>query len=75
MMEPQVTIAIKGFGYDEHQTILMGLPASAFQLTTVILVAVFTTYVQELARLAGFWGVHILRFTCTGLGRWVLIKK
>ncbi|QPC73346.1 hypothetical protein HYE68_004098 [Fusarium pseudograminearum] len=46
------TIVIKSFGYDEHQTILMGLPASAFQLTTVILVAVFTTYVRKSRHIA-----------------------
>ncbi|KAH8895497.1 MFS general substrate transporter [Thozetella sp. PMI_491] len=37
------TLIIKGFGYDNYTTILMGLPASGFQLLTVILVAVFTT--------------------------------
>ncbi|KAI9166392.1 transporter [Paramyrothecium foliicola] len=41
------TIVIKSFGYDEFQTILMGLPASAFQLTTVILAAVGTTYIRK----------------------------
>lgn len=46
------TIVIKSFGYDEKQTILMGLPASAFQLTTVILVAVFTTYVRKSRHIA-----------------------
>ncbi|RSL95380.1 hypothetical protein CEP52_012069 [Fusarium oligoseptatum] len=46
------TIVIKSFGYDEYQTILMGLPASAFQLTTVLLVAVFTTYVRKSRHIA-----------------------
>ncbi|KAF4470370.1 hypothetical protein FALBO_2729 [Fusarium albosuccineum] len=46
------TVVIKSFGYDEYQTILMGLPASAFQLTTVILVAVFTTYVPKSRHIA-----------------------
>ncbi|KAF5659126.1 allantoate ureidosuccinate permease [Fusarium heterosporum] len=46
------TIVIKSFGYDEKQTILMGLPASAFQLTTVILVAVITTYVRKSRHIA-----------------------
>ncbi|KAF4344531.1 hypothetical protein FBEOM_1499 [Fusarium beomiforme] len=46
------TIVIKSFGYDEKQTILMGLPASAFQLTTVILVAIFTTYVRKSRHIA-----------------------
>ncbi|KAJ4328668.1 hypothetical protein N0V84_000859 [Fusarium piperis] len=41
------TIVIKSFGYDEYQTILMGLPASTFQLTTVFLVAIFTSYVRK----------------------------
>ncbi|KAJ5085197.1 major facilitator superfamily domain-containing protein [Penicillium argentinense] len=41
------TIIIKSFGYDEFQTILMGLPASAFQLTTVILAAVGTSFIRK----------------------------
>ncbi|OJJ02776.1 hypothetical protein ASPVEDRAFT_131759 [Aspergillus versicolor CBS 583.65] len=41
------TIIINSFGYDEFQTILMGMPAAAFQLTTVILAALFTTYIRK----------------------------
>ncbi|KAL4808353.1 major facilitator superfamily domain-containing protein [Aspergillus unguis] len=41
------TIIINSFGYDEFQTILMGMPAAAFQLTTVILAALFTTYIRR----------------------------
>lgn len=41
------TLVIKSFGYDSFKTILMGLPASAFQLTTVILAAVFTTVFRK----------------------------
>ncbi|KAL3455250.1 major facilitator superfamily domain-containing protein [Aspergillus heterothallicus] len=41
------TLIINSFGYDEFQTILMGMPASAFQLTTVILTALFTSYVRK----------------------------
>ncbi|KAE8155304.1 major facilitator superfamily domain-containing protein [Aspergillus avenaceus] len=41
------TLIISGFGYDKYRTILMGLPAHAFQLTTVILAAVFTTNVRK----------------------------
>ncbi|KAF7586079.1 hypothetical protein BBP40_009610 [Aspergillus hancockii] len=41
------TLIIKGFGYNKYQTILMGLPASGFQLITVILVAIFTTTVRK----------------------------
>ncbi|KAL4882035.1 major facilitator superfamily domain-containing protein [Aspergillus karnatakaensis] len=41
------TIIINSFGYDEFQTILMGMPAAAFQLTTVILTAIFTTYIRK----------------------------
>ncbi|KAL4788143.1 major facilitator superfamily domain-containing protein [Aspergillus varians] len=41
------TIIIKSFGYDEFQTILMGMPAAAFQLTTVVLAALFTTYIRK----------------------------
>ncbi|CAG8216443.1 unnamed protein product [Penicillium salamii] len=37
------TLIIKGFGYDKFQTILMGLPAPAFQLTTVILSAILSS--------------------------------
>ncbi|TVY83359.1 putative transporter [Lachnellula suecica] len=33
------TLIIKGFGYDPGQTILMGLPASAFQLFSVVATA------------------------------------
>jgi MFS family permease len=40
-------LIINGFGYDEFQTILMGMPASAFQLTTVILAALFTSYIRK----------------------------
>ncbi|KAL6355617.1 hypothetical protein LRP88_11220 [Fusarium phalaenopsidis] len=46
------TIVIKSFGYDEYQTILMGLPASAFQLTTVLLVAIFTSCVRKSRHIA-----------------------
>ncbi|KAL4932257.1 major facilitator superfamily domain-containing protein [Aspergillus undulatus] len=41
------SIIINSFGYDEFQTILMGMPAAAFQLTTVILAALFTTYIRK----------------------------
>ncbi|KAL2840759.1 major facilitator superfamily domain-containing protein [Aspergillus pseudodeflectus] len=41
------TLIINSFGYDEFQTILMGMPASAFQLTTVILTALFTSYTRK----------------------------
>ncbi|KAK6216123.1 hypothetical protein LQW54_003899 [Pestalotiopsis sp. IQ-011] len=41
------TLVIKSFGYDSFKTILMGLPASAFQLTTVILAAIFTTMFRK----------------------------
>ncbi|KAH8429218.1 uncharacterized protein LDX57_006885 [Aspergillus melleus] len=47
------SIIINSFGYDKFQTILMGLPAAAFQLTTVILAAVFTT----LFRKSRLWAV------------------
>lgn len=40
-------MVIKSFGFDSFKTILMGLPASAFQLTTVILAAVFTTMFRK----------------------------
>lgn len=41
------TLIIKGFGYDEGQTILMGMPASAFQLFTVILAAFITSNLRS----------------------------
>ncbi|KAL3479094.1 major facilitator superfamily domain-containing protein [Aspergillus californicus] len=41
------TIIINSFGYDEFQTILMGMPAAAFQLTTVILTALATSYIRK----------------------------
>ncbi|KAL2866586.1 major facilitator superfamily domain-containing protein [Aspergillus lucknowensis] len=41
------TLIINSFGYDEFQTILMGMPASAFQLATVILTALFTSYIRK----------------------------
>ncbi|KAA8645314.1 uncharacterized protein ATNIH1004_006733 [Aspergillus tanneri] len=41
------SIIINSFGYDKFQTILMGLPASAFQLTTVVLAAFFTTLFRK----------------------------
>jgi ACS family allantoate permease-like MFS transporter len=41
------TIVINGFGYDKFETILMGLPASAFQLLTVILSAVISSTVRK----------------------------
>ncbi|KAH8687311.1 major facilitator superfamily domain-containing protein [Tricladium varicosporioides] len=37
------TLIINGFGYDSGETILMGMPASAFQLLAVILAAVVTS--------------------------------
>ncbi|PLB33357.1 permease of the major facilitator superfamily [Aspergillus candidus] len=41
------TLIINGFGYDKFQTILMGLPAAAFQLTMVILAAILTTNIRR----------------------------
>ncbi|KAJ6099660.1 hypothetical protein N7467_001195 [Penicillium canescens] len=41
------TLIINGFGYDKFQTILMGLPASGFQLVTVILSAVLTSAIRK----------------------------
>ncbi|KAI9924181.1 hypothetical protein MW887_007131 [Aspergillus wentii] len=53
------TLIIKGFGYDEYQTILMGLPASAFQLTTVILAALFTSYIRK-SRLVAMVCIYLM---------------
>ncbi|PYI27669.1 MFS general substrate transporter [Aspergillus indologenus CBS 114.80] len=53
------TLIINGFGYSESQTILMGLPASAFQLTTVILVAVITSTIRK-SRLFALVGVYLM---------------
>ncbi|KOS47689.1 hypothetical protein ACN38_g1366 [Penicillium nordicum] len=41
------TLIINGFGYDKFQTILMGLPASAFQLVTVLLSAVLSSTIRK----------------------------
>jgi hypothetical protein len=41
------TLIINGFGYDKFQTILMGLPASAFQLATVLLSAVLSSTIRK----------------------------
>ncbi|KAB8257359.1 major facilitator superfamily domain-containing protein [Aspergillus pseudonomiae] len=41
------SLLIAGFGYDKYQTILMGLPASAFQLVVVLLAAIFCTNVRK----------------------------
>ncbi|KAJ5860665.1 uncharacterized protein N7529_007975 [Penicillium soppii] len=41
------TLIINGFGYDKYQTILMGLPASAFQLVTVLLSAVLSSTIRK----------------------------
>ena len=41
------SLIIQSFGYDVYQTILMGLPGSAFQFTMVVLVAVFTTLFRK----------------------------
>ncbi|KAL4735707.1 major facilitator superfamily domain-containing protein [Aspergillus similis] len=53
------TIIINSFGYDEFQTILMGMPAAAFQLTTVILAALFTTYIRK-SRLAAMVAIFLM---------------
>ncbi|CAH0025176.1 unnamed protein product [Clonostachys rhizophaga] len=53
------TIVIKSFGYDELQTILMGLPASAFQLTTVIIVAFGTSYIRK-SRLSALVLIYLM---------------
>ncbi|CBF81557.1 uncharacterized protein ANIA_10720 [Aspergillus nidulans FGSC A4] len=53
------TIIINSFGYDELQTILMGMPAAAFQLTTVILAALFTTYIRK-SRLAAMVAIFLM---------------
>lgn len=41
------TLIIKGLGYNKSETILMGLPASAFQLLTVFLAATFTSNIRK----------------------------
>ncbi|KAJ6178139.1 hypothetical protein N7519_008600 [Penicillium mononematosum] len=41
------TLIINGFGYDKFHTILMGLPASAFQLATVLLSAVLSSTIRK----------------------------
>ncbi|QMW36816.1 hypothetical protein G4B11_000052 [Aspergillus flavus] len=41
------SLLIAGFGYDKYQTILMGLPASAFQLVVVLLATIFCTNVRK----------------------------
>ncbi|CAI7666354.1 unnamed protein product [Penicillium palitans] len=41
------TLIINGFGYDKFQTILMGLPASAFQLATVLLSAILSSTIRK----------------------------
>ncbi|KAF9890765.1 hypothetical protein FE257_005634 [Aspergillus nanangensis] len=41
------TLIINGFGYDVYQTILMGLPAPAFQFTAVVLTALGTSYIRK----------------------------
>ncbi|KAL4999684.1 major facilitator superfamily domain-containing protein [Aspergillus recurvatus] len=53
------TIIINSFGYDEFQTILMGMPAAAFQLTTVILAALFTTYIRR-SRLVAMVAIFLM---------------
>ncbi|KAL2852395.1 major facilitator superfamily domain-containing protein [Aspergillus pseudoustus] len=53
------TLIINSFGYDEFQTILMGMPASAFQLTTVILTALFTSYIRK-SRLIAMIGIFLM---------------
>jgi MFS transporter, ACS family, allantoate permease len=40
-------LIIKGFGYDAYETILMGLPASGFQLLAVLLSALATSNIRK----------------------------
>ncbi|GES57250.1 pantothenate transporter [Aspergillus terreus] len=62
------TLIINGFGYDVYKTILMGLPAPAFQLTTVILTALFASNVRK-SRLIAFVLIFLM-----GLAGILMIK-
>ncbi|KAL4898026.1 major facilitator superfamily domain-containing protein [Aspergillus ambiguus] len=62
------TLIINGFGYDVFKTILMGLPAPAFQLTTVILASLFASYVRK-ARLIALVLIYLM-----GLAGILMIK-
>ncbi|KAJ5979558.1 hypothetical protein N7481_006856 [Penicillium waksmanii] len=53
------TLIINGFGYDKFQTILMGLPASVFQLTTVLLSALLSSNVRK-SRLINLVLLHLM---------------
>lgn len=53
------TLIINGFGYDKFQTILMGLPAAAFQITNVIFAAILTTNIRR-SRLLVLSGVCLI---------------
>ncbi|KAH8669162.1 major facilitator superfamily domain-containing protein [Xylariales sp. PMI_506] len=53
------TLIIQGFGYNKYQTILMGLPASAFQLLTVVLAAVFTSTIRK-SRLVALVAIYLM---------------
>ncbi|PLN86690.1 permease of the major facilitator superfamily [Aspergillus taichungensis] len=53
------TLIISGFGYDKFQTILMELPAAAFQLTTVVFAAIVTTNIRR-SRLFVLSGIYLI---------------